>query len=49
MTIIESLEMLLDRLEREDRPLYDGEICREAIWEIKRLQEFEWKYKDLLE
>lgn len=47
MTIIEKLEDLLKQATTERSHYYVASCCREAIAEIKRLQEYEWMYKDL--
>ena len=45
--ILERLEDLLKQATTEHSHYYVASCCREAIAEIKRLREYEWRYKDL--
>jgi hypothetical protein len=47
VTILEKLQDLLKQATIERSHYYVAQTCREAIAEIKRLQEYEWMYKDL--
>lgn len=47
MTTLEKLEDLHKQATTEQSHFYTARVIKEAIEEIKRLQEYEWKYKDL--
>jgi hypothetical protein len=49
MIILEKLEDLLLQATTERSHYYTAAVLREAIAEIRRLQEIEWMYKDLCE